>query len=286
MKFSETREFSPATGETIYRRFFEPLSTKHSGEVLMLHGLGDHIGCHDWAAGLLIHAGFAPIGFDWPGHGQSSGRRGDIPGVRGAMDLIDETVGKMKSQPVGVFTHSTGGFILLHYLDRKQALEEQAPFRWLWLNSPLLQPGYNQSAFKQKMAKWLGLIAPRAVFSTGVVHEQCCHMEGADENEERLNFEGCQNRVSLRYGNSLIDYGESGFHGAIPLSGSTRFLLTQGDEDTVCPPFLAKQFFDNAPVTDKTFALIRGARHEAFREVNPLPFYNSARAWLMNTASH
>ncbi len=277
MIFSETVTVSSTTGTGIYRRHVD---VDRAEKVLLLHGLGDHIGCHDWAAKLLLQSGFSPEGFDWPGHGQSTGRRGDIPGVDAAIQLIDEMINQMKSPPVGVFAHSTGGFVLLHYLDEKICRGETIPFRWIWLNSPLLRPGHNQSALKKYGAKWLGQYLPRLTFPTGVTRKHCCHMENANKGDPRTDFEGCHNRVSLRYGNSLLDYESKGFSTGIPIPDSLRLLFSQGNEDPICPPHLAMNFFQQIPAIDKTFILIKGARHEAFREEDPQSFHNSAAAWL------
>lgn len=276
MQFLEATTASSTTGTAIYRRSIDTPGEK----ALLLHGLGDHIACHDWAAELLLRAGFSPEGFDWPGHGQSAGRRGDIASVDTAIRLMDEIISQMESPPVGVFAHSTGGFVLLHYLDEKIRRGETPPFRWVWLNSPLLHPGHNQPQLKQKAAKWLGQYFPRLTFSTGVSRKQCCHLENAAKGDDRINFEGCHNRVSLRYGNSLLDYDSRGYSEGGPISESLRVLISQGDEDPICPPHLAKEFFQKLPATDKTFVLIKGARHEAFREENPQSLTNSVAAFF------
>ena len=49
------------------------------GQVLMVHGLGEHIGHYTELADLLNQWGFAVRGYDQYGHGESSGLRGDLP---------------------------------------------------------------------------------------------------------------------------------------------------------------------------------------------------------------
>lgn len=280
MNLLEATEISAVTGTEIYRRSMASPQADLAKKVLLLHGLGDHIACHDWAAKLLLRAGFSPEGFDFPGHGQSAGRRGDVEGADIAIRLIDEMVDQMEIQPIGAFAHSTGGFLLLHYLDEKIRRGEKIPFNWIWLNSPLLSPDHNQPALKQNVARWLGKYFPRLTFSTGVRHLQCCHIEGAQKDDPRINFDGCHNRVSLRYGNSLLKYSKQGFSEETTLVNPLRILLSQGDEDPICPPQIAMDFFRGIPATDKTFVLVKGALHEAFREANPHSLFNSVSAWL------
>ena len=49
------------------------------GRVLIVHGLGEHIGRYDALAQALTRAGFAVCGHDQRGHGRSQGPRGGIP---------------------------------------------------------------------------------------------------------------------------------------------------------------------------------------------------------------
>ena len=71
---------------------------------------GDHIACHDWAATRMARAGFSPEGFDWPGHGKSGGRRGDLKTVEFACDLIDEIIEGMTALSSRSFRSLDRGF--------------------------------------------------------------------------------------------------------------------------------------------------------------------------------
>jgi alpha-beta hydrolase superfamily lysophospholipase len=86
------------------------------GQVLLLHGLGDHSARHDWAASLFTDAGYRAVGFDWPGNGESDGVRGDMPTVAESGRLIEEVIEALDLRPCGIFAHSTGAFLVLHWL--------------------------------------------------------------------------------------------------------------------------------------------------------------------------
>jgi len=87
------------------------------GTVLIVHGLGEHIGRYEHVAAHLNHWGWHVVGHDQRGHGASGGARGDLPhNGRFEQDLalvIDEvradaTLGAGRLVMLG---HSMGGLI-------------------------------------------------------------------------------------------------------------------------------------------------------------------------------
>ena len=56
-----------------------PVGGPIRGQVLLVHGLGEHAGNYTELADQLNHWGFAVRAYDQYGHGESSGERGDVP---------------------------------------------------------------------------------------------------------------------------------------------------------------------------------------------------------------
>ena len=94
---------SDTLGRYIRVREWLPANGISRGDALVLHGLGDHIARHDWAAGLLARAGYRAIGFDWPGNGKSDGVRGDMPTVPETGLFLEEMLEKLPCDPIGIF---------------------------------------------------------------------------------------------------------------------------------------------------------------------------------------
>lgn len=251
-----------------------------AGTALVLHGLGDHIGGHEWALRLLAGKGYHAEGFDWPGHGLSGGSRGHLPGVPAALDLIAEAMAALPRAPAGIYAHSTGAFLLLHYLRREAEAGRTPPFRWIWLGSPLLKPGHRQSAIKKKLAPFLAEVAPRLTLSTGTRRSDVCHVWDPEALADDSYYEGYHSRVSARFGHSLLAFGEKMEACARSIPGGAKLLLSQGSEDTVCPPSFACEFFARASAREKTLLYLKGAAHEIFHEANRHDFFNAASAWL------
>ncbi len=269
--------FSPSLSRNIHVRQWHP-SGGNKGTVLLLHGLGDHVRRHDWAAGLLNEAGYQVIGFDWPGSGESDGIRGDLPTVVEAGRLIEEISLEFGNSPAGVFAHSTGAYLLLHWLGRGPI--PLVDLKWVWLSSPLLAPTHKQSVLKISFARLLAKHFPRMTLSTGVKARDCFHAGFNPSAEGVLRKEGVHHWISLRFGASLME-SERDFDSALRgIQANLSVLVTQGTEDRVCPPSYSENLHHRLPVKQKVLVLASGARHEPFREPHPEALSNAVRAWL------
>ena len=280
MGATEESKQSRVFSGTILRRTHTPESGT-CGSILMLHGLGDHSGTHLQIAELLSSLGYTVHAFDWPGHGGSSGWRGDIPDLLDAFHLIDEALSLFDSPIAGIYAHSTGAFLFLQYLLWKEKEPDETPhFSRIWLSSPLLRPGHNQSTFKKTAAEWVAKVAPRLPLSTGVSHSQVCHVEHPDVSSTKADFAGCHNLVSARFGFNLIKAEDNILEAASLIPENTRLFLAQGDDDNICPASFAFDLFDRIRVPDKVFFFVSDARHEIFREPMRRSYFSAVRAWF------
>lgn len=249
------------------------------GTMLLLHGLGDHSARHEWVARMAVSAGFDVIAVDWPGNGGSPGIRGDIPGVEEAGNLIGEVLAETNTCPVGIFAHSTGAYLLVHWMARKPSALDG--LRWIWFSSPLVAPSHEQSPVKIALARKLSRLAPKVSLSTGVGVSDCYSKESQEPFEQiRTMAEGVHNRISLRFAASLLDSEHEFWHATEKLPSKVSYLVTEGSDDTVCPFSYAKKFFSELPGDRKTFAVASRCRHEPFRETINAGFLNAGRAWL------
>lgn len=90
----------------------------------IVHGMGEHMGRYSHVAEMLNAEGYAVIGFDQRGHGQTEGKRGHVSGYEGLLEGVDRLLaeGKRKFPGVPFFLlgHSMGGNVTLNYLLRRQ----------------------------------------------------------------------------------------------------------------------------------------------------------------------
>lgn len=118
------------------------------GTVLIVHGLGEHIGRYDALAEQLNRWGWHVAGYDQRGHGASGGARGDIPGPQALLQDLAGVLDALRADPrlgrgrLMLLGHSMGGLVAARFV--AGALEQASwsrPVDGLVLSSPALDPG-------------------------------------------------------------------------------------------------------------------------------------------------
>jgi alpha-beta hydrolase superfamily lysophospholipase len=284
---------SSNSGEELYRRVFTPrsqLPEEWRGGVLMVHGVGDHLGRHEKAARMFCRQGLVAAGLDWPGHGHSPGKRGHADGVDPLIGLIEESLADLRKRipagsPIGLYAHSAGAFVLLQFLGEQAAKERGATyppsaFPFVWLSSPLLRPSHGQSLVKVKMGEWLSKVTPGLCLDTGVRPARC-HPPDADTGLLKVDPLG-HHKISLALGADILRRSRSIDDCALLFQQPTKLLITQGSADGICPPRFSQAFFENVPLPadDKTFLLLPGVLHEPLNDPGASELLGRVGDWV------
>jgi alpha-beta hydrolase superfamily lysophospholipase len=142
------------------------------GTVLIVHGLGEHVGRYEALATRLMAWGWRVVGHDQRGHGRSGGARGDLPTPDALLrDLaqVMATVRGTTAQPLVLLGHSLGGLIAARFVAEGLAAQ---PAPWsqevagLVLSSPALDPGMNGA--QKLLLALLGRLAPHLAVGNGL----------------------------------------------------------------------------------------------------------------------
>lgn len=122
-----------------------PSAGASRGTVLLVHGLGEHVGRYATLAGSLNGVGFDAIGFDQRGHGLSDGPRGRIPHDDALLEdlgvVIDHARIAHRGGAFVLLGHSLGGAVAARFVAESLAAEPRAwsrPVDRLVLSSPAL----------------------------------------------------------------------------------------------------------------------------------------------------
>lgn len=162
-----------------WRQWSKPGLDPARGTVLIVHGLGEHIGRYEALAARLNSWGWHVVGHDQRGHGASGGPRGDLPHEDQLLHdlalVIDElrSDALLKHGPLVLLGHSMGGLVAARFvaggLAASNAGQLPAWFRpvdALMLSSPALDPGL--SAF-QRLQLAIGVaLAPHLAVGNGL----------------------------------------------------------------------------------------------------------------------
>ncbi|RAP73637.1 alpha/beta hydrolase [Paenibacillus montanisoli] len=115
--------------------------------ICLVHGMGEHIGRYRHVADMLTEDGYAVLGFDQLGHGQTDGRRGHTPSYEALLIGIDAMLVEARQRfpraPLFLYGHSMGGNVTLNYVLRRKpelaGVIVTGPWLMLAFNPPPLQ---------------------------------------------------------------------------------------------------------------------------------------------------
>ena len=158
---------SPSTiaardGETLALRHW-PVTGGARASVLIIHGLGEHGGRYERAAGIFAGAGFDTWALDLRGFGASGGRRAYVERMDVWLDDVADRLAALRDLglPVVLLGHSVGGLVCLRYAESDRPQPDL-----LVLSAPAVAG--NVPAWKKVFARALGAVAPTVTVKNAI----------------------------------------------------------------------------------------------------------------------
>jgi len=183
-----------ADGLKLHVRSWPTPAAAARGVVLIVHGLGEHIGRYEHVAAHLNAWGWNVVGYDHRGHGRSEGAKGRIrqwDDLLRDLSLVIDLVRKKHPGPLVLLGHSMGGMVAARFVAEgvphpaTPAYVAEAPAPppagpaspapWyrpvdaLVLSSPALDIG--MSGFQKALLGVLGSLAPNLAVNNGLKPE-------------------------------------------------------------------------------------------------------------------
>ncbi|WOI47840.1 alpha/beta hydrolase [Acidovorax sp. BLS4] len=268
--------FTAADGENLALQDWPLPHADARATVLLVHGLGEHVGRYDRLARRLNAWGFAVRGYDQYGHGESGGLRGALTPPNRLMvdlaDIVDATRARMPpGQPLVLLGHSLGGLVAASFV--AQALR---PVEALVLSSPALDPGLSWT--QKFLVATLPRVLPNLRLATGIDPAHLSHdpaVIAAYRADPR-----CHDRVGAGLARFIAYTGPAVVARAAQWSVPT--LLMWAGADRLVNPAGSRAFARAAPpgvVHAQEFAL---AYHELFKESpeHAAPVFAALQQWL------
>lgn len=269
--------FTTPDGEQLALYDWPLPATQRHGTVLMVHGLGEHMGRYAHVAQLLNGWGFAACGYDHYGHGRSSGPRGGLTQddrlVTDLADIMDATRQRMQPhEPLVLLGHSLGGLVAAYAV----ALGLR-PVDGLVLSSPALDTG--MSGLQKLLVAVMPTLAPNLRVGNGLQVQALSHDPAvvAAYQADAL----CHDRVSARLGRFIAQAGPATLARA-PAWSVPTLLLWAGDDQLVRPAGSAA-FAASAPAASVQAQCFDGLYHEIFNETaeRAAPVFKQLHTWLI-----
>lgn len=242
--------------------------------VLLVHGLGEHVGRYDALARRLNDWGFAVRGYDQYGHGESGGARGGLPSdtrlLDDLADIVDSTRARMDpATPLILLGHSMGGLVAARFV----ALAMR-PIDALVMSSPALDPGLN--GVQKLLVAVLPKIAPNLRVGNGLDSSLLSHDPAvvAAYQADRL----VHDRISGRLARFIAAGGPATV--AIAARWQVPTLLMYAGADKLVNPAGSRAFAAKAPKQRVTSVCFMTLYHEIFNELQPEPVFTVLQQWL------
>ena len=250
------------------------------GSVLIVHGLGEHIGRYAQVAAQFNAWGWRVVGHDLRGHGRSEGARGRIASDDALLRDLAQVIDAARAAhpgPLVLLGHSMGGLIAARFV--AEGLQPQ-PAAWhrgidaLVLSSPALDLG--MGAAQKALLAVLGPLAPNLAVGNGLKPEWVSRdpaVVAAYVADPLVH-----DRVTPRLVRFIVDAGE--FARAHAPRWRVPTLLMWAGSDRCVAPRGSAAFAAVAPAAVLTAHEFKPLFHEIFNEPEQAEVFARLRAWL------
>lgn len=246
--------------------------------VAIVHGLGEHCGRYAALASDLVHAHYTVAAVDLPGHGETTGPRGDVPSWLQLRDAVVPALftasrglpGQPPRMPTVLLGHSMGGVMALDV-----ALAHPRELLGVVASAPALRSAM-PPWWKLTLANVARVTTPAAGFPNGL------DVSGISRDPEVLACRRADplvhDRISPRLYFQFTEACQRVLRDARRLQ--IPCLVLQGEADRVVDPAGARQFHAAAPAGMARLVTYRDAYHEVFNDTSRGEVVRDLIAWL------
>lgn len=268
-----------ADGLALHVRHWSPTAAPR-GQVLIVHGLGEHGGRYAHVAAALHAHGWAVSAYDQRGHGHSAGAQGDIAQADSLLADLGRVIDALREQhagPLVLLGHSMGGLVAGRFV--AEALRPR-PAGWsrevdaLVLSSPALDAG--MSAVQKALLAVVPRILPHLRVHNGLDPAWISH--DAAVVKAYVDDPLVHDRISGLLGRFIAEAGPETL--ALAPQWRVPTLLMWAGADRCVDPAGSARF---AAATPRTVVSVRewpGFAHEIFNEPGKAEVLAELDAWL------
>lgn len=268
-----------ASADAVPLQWREWPRTAPRGTLVIVHGLGEHIGRYEAAAARFNTWGWRVVGMDLRGHGDSGGARGGLPRSDAMLDDLGRLIAAVRGAdraPLVLLGHSMGGLIASRFVAEGLATQ---PAPWwrdvdaLVLSSPALDPGMNGA--QKLLLALLGRLAPQLAVGNGLKPAWISRDPGVVQAYVADPL--VHDRVTPALTRFIVDAGEHVRR--LAPSWRVKTLLLYAGADRCVAPRGSAAFAAAAPpcVTTREFATLF---HEMFNEPERDEVFAALQSWL------
>ena len=244
-------------------------------DLLIIHGLAEHIGRYATVAGYFAEQGWRVTALELRGHGLSEGARGHTSLWQHYADDLQAALGVI-ARPCSILAHSMGGLIALWSMRLSLHPEVKA----VVLSNPLLGL-YKQPALAKVM---VGRAVSRFLPWVRVSNEVEPRKLSRDQSIVNAYMADpmVYNTVTTRWAQQMLEAQQTVF--AAAESNHRPLLLLIGEQDQICSPASAEEYFVNYS-GPKKLERFPDCYHELLNEPEKMQVFECINQWLCEQQS-
>jgi alpha-beta hydrolase superfamily lysophospholipase len=269
-----TGTFQNPGGDKLHYQTWQP-NRDPKAVMVICHGVGEHSGRYMNLVHPLTEQGYAVVGYDHLGCGQSEGQRGHINSWEDFSCCLGVCLEMVHNHfpdlPVFLYGHSMGSLIALDYV-------QQSPvgLQGLILSGTALETGGAASPWKIVVAKLLSRIWPNFSLELGL------DTNGLSRDPQVVQaYEAdplVQGKVSTRWGTEMLE-AQARIAG-YPERVQLPVLFLHGQEDPLSLLSGAQDFYAKIAYPDKKMLIYDGCRHEPHNDPEHARVAQDLIGWL------
>jgi len=267
--------FRSHQGHTLRTLSWEP-EGEAQGVVVLVHGYAEHAGRYDALAKALTERQLAVEALEFPGHGRSQGRRGEVASFDGLVadlaNFVDATGEVYGELPLGLFGHSMGGAVSAQLLALRPDSVKAAV-----LSAPYLRHGKPVPPVQAQAVRLLAGIAPRLGVQK-LDPGELSRIQGevdAYRNDPLIHtgMVNARTAAQLLQGSKVLNEAQKI---RVPL------LIIHGTDDRVSHPGGSRELASRVASRDLTLELVEGGYHELLNDLEGNRLTELVADWLMS----
>lgn len=270
----ETIDFSWKTAKNvpIFARAWKP-DLPSKAVVLLVHGLGEHIGRYEHVARMFTDNGYGFVGADLIGHGKSGGQRGHADTFDDFLSdidtLIKETDVRFPGIPKLLYGHSLGGNLILYY-----AMKFDPSIAGLIVSSPGLEvtrvPPLKLAVGKLMYALYPKFTMTNSLDVTGLSHDSS--IVKAYQKDPLVH-----SMISARFGLDLLTLGKWLRENSVPVR--IPILVVHGTDDRLVNISGTREFVKQYN-GDLKYIEFSGGYHELHNDTVKHELFDKMLDWI------
>ena len=246
------------------------------GAVILVHGLGEHIGRYAELADRLNQWGFAVFGYDQYGHGEAPGPRGSLPQPDRLLTDLAAVIDSVRhrlddSTPILLLGHSMGGAVTARLVSL-----ELRRVDGLVLLSPALDAGMN--LWQKALVAFFARVAPSVRMGHGLKLEYLSHDPAV--LQAYLDDPLVHDRISAPLARFIAQAGPAILARAAQWTLPT--LLLYAGQDRLVSPAGSRAFAAAAPEAVVRTHVFPMHYHELLNELDREEVYGALGRWLQD----